>query len=98
MTVGTVDSMQGSEKTVVIFFSVASQNTGPGFLNIKERLNVDLSRHCEVFLFVGDSNVCSGRRVKSKEYEEGYLVSNDAPWLGKVIKWFKEKGRIHTLR
>lgn len=57
--IGTVDSMQGQERDVILYSSVRSNNFQPprlGFINDKRRINVAISRSKAIFIFVGDSS------------------------------------------
>ena len=54
--VGTVDSMQGQQRDVIIFSAVRSNRDSIlGFINDKRRINVSLSRSKAMLLFIGDS-------------------------------------------
>lgn len=56
--VDTVDAYQGRERDVIIYSVVRSNNENKiGFLRDERRLNVALSRACELLIIVGDERV-----------------------------------------
>lgn len=60
LTVATVDSFQGSEKDIIIYDIVRSvkekDNTGLGFLEMPNRINVALTRVRRLLILVGDAD------------------------------------------
>lgn len=61
VTAGTVDSMQGQERDVILFSTVRSNDSrNLGFINDKRRMNVAISRAKAILIFVGDSKtICT---------------------------------------
>jgi superfamily I DNA and/or RNA helicase len=59
LTIATVDSFQGSEKDIVIYDIVrsakAKENSGLGFLEMPNRINVALTRVKRLLIIVGDA-------------------------------------------
>ncbi|MGC5376497.1 AAA domain-containing protein, partial [Salmonella enterica] len=59
LTVATVDSFQGSEKDIIIYDIVRSgkseDDTGLGFLEMPNRINVALTRVTRLLVVVGDA-------------------------------------------
>lgn len=53
----TVDSFQGRESALVVYITVSTLNTGPGFLSDERRLNVAITRQISGLIIVGDINV-----------------------------------------
>lgn len=60
LTIATVDSFQGSEKDIIIYDVVrsakAKDNTGLGFLEMPNRINVALTRVKRLLIIVGDAD------------------------------------------
>jgi superfamily I DNA and/or RNA helicase len=60
LTIATVDSFQGSEKDIIIYDIVRSaktkENTGLGFLEMPNRINVALTRVKRLLIVVGDAD------------------------------------------
>jgi len=60
LTIATVDSFQGSEKDIIIYDIVRSsktkENTGLGFLEMPNRINVALTRVKRLLIIVGDAD------------------------------------------
>ena len=60
LTIATVDSFQGSEKDIIIYDIVrsakAKENTGLGFLEMPNRINVALTRVKRLLIIVGDAD------------------------------------------
>lgn len=60
LTIATVDSFQGSEKDIIIYDIVrsakAKDNTGLGFLEMPNRINVALTRVKRLLIVVGDAD------------------------------------------
>jgi len=58
MTVGTVHSLQGAERDLIIFSMVYSKHADGGFIDrSSSMLNVTVSRAKDAFLFIGDMDV-----------------------------------------
>lgn len=58
VTVGTVDSFQGQERSVILISTVRSdKEAGIGFVGDRKRLNVTLSRAKTAMVLVGDDEV-----------------------------------------
>lgn len=58
VAVGTVDSFQGQERSVILITTVRSdKKAGIGFVGDQKRLNVTLSRAKAAMVLVGDDNV-----------------------------------------
>jgi superfamily I DNA and/or RNA helicase len=60
LAIATVDSFQGSEKDIIIYDIVrsakAKENTGLGFLEMPNRINVALTRVKRLLIIVGDAD------------------------------------------
>ena len=73
MTVGTVHSLQGAERPIVIFSSVYSKHSDGGFIDkSSSMLNVAVSRAEDSFLVFGDMDVFE---VASKTAPRGRLAA-----------------------
>ena len=63
--INNVDAFQGSEKDIIIYSIVRSNNKSDlGFLKDERRLNVSLSRAKEQLIIVGDSEVADYSPLK----------------------------------
>lgn len=58
----TVDTFQGREGALVVYITVSTLESGPGFISENRRLNVALTRQVSGLVIVGDINV-SGKIV-----------------------------------
>jgi DNA polymerase III delta prime subunit len=66
MTIGTVHSLQGAERPVVIFSPVYSKHADGGFIDISpSMLNVTVSRAKDSFLVFGDMDVIAAAKAGS---------------------------------
>lgn len=61
MTIGTVHSLQGAERPLIIFSAVYSRHSDGGFIDMSpSMLNVAVSRAKDSFIVFGDMDVISG--------------------------------------
>ena len=61
MTIGTVHSLQGAERPIIIFSAVYSRHSDGGFIDMSpSMLNVAVSRAKDSFIVFGDMDVISG--------------------------------------
>lgn len=79
ITVNNVDAFQGSEKDIIIYSVVRSNEKQElGFLKDERRLNVSLSRAKEMLVIVGDSNVSEYTPFETNPFRKlfKYILDN----------------------
>ena len=109
--VGTAEFWQGKEAEIMIVDLVRAGNDHGdlGFLGKKEHLNVLLTRQRQHLFVVGDATCCDAD-LAAEQYEAAAAELIDDPkeadkknkgrknlWVMRVLKWFNEKGRVHTV-
>ena len=79
ISIDTVDAFQGSQKEIIIYSTVRSNNLryGIGFLKSEARLNVAFSRAKCLLIIVGDITFLNNHSVKGNKFPE-------------IIKYIKE--------
>lgn len=80
LTVGTVHSFQGADRSVIIFSAVYSKHKNGDFIDgSKSMLNVAVSRAKDSFLVFGDMDVLtSAAPQKSRRLLASYLLADEA--------------------
>ncbi|MCL3880707.1 AAA domain-containing protein [Marivita sp. GX14005] len=85
MTVGTVHSLQGAERPIVIFSPVYSKHSDGQFIDMSpSMLNVTVSRAKDCFLVFGDMDVIS---AAAKGTPRGILADNLCSAAGRALDY-----------
>lgn len=91
LVVATVDSFQGAEKDIIIYDLVRStrdnDNSGLGFLEMPNRINVAFTRSTRLLIVVGDAKFLSNVKPSRRWVEN----NNDKPLLLKEFANHLEK-------
>ncbi len=80
LTVGTVHSLQGAERTLVIFSQVYTKHSNGGFIDMNTTmLNVAVSRAKDSFVVFGDMDIiAAAHKSKPRGLLSKYLFSSEA--------------------
>ncbi len=89
ITVGTVHSLQGAERKIIIFSTVLSKKDKTKFLNKYNMLNVAISRAKHSFLVFGNINILDATKNTPLGNLKKWLLKEEYPELSSSIVFEK---------